>query len=92
MEEECRELRRRVKDAELENRNYKIKLRNASYSKRFNFHSPIPKNNNRPLDFYKKFKVSPNLATQYYETAQKIADEKKELAKLEEQYKVICNF
>jgi hypothetical protein len=57
-------------------------LRNASYSKRFNFHSPIQKNNNQPLEFYKKFKVSQNYAVQYNEILQKIAEEKKSQAVL----------
>ena len=58
----------------MQNRKYKISLRNASYTKRFNFHSPIPKNNSTPLDFFKKFKVSSNYAGKYGETVQKIQD------------------
>lgn len=49
LEQECIEIRKKVKTKEMENRRYKIMLRNASYSKKFNFHSPIPKNNNSPL-------------------------------------------
>lgn len=34
---------------QIHNHRAKINLRNASYTKRFNFISPIPKNNDKPI-------------------------------------------
>lgn len=46
---------------QIHNHRAKISLRNASYSKRFNFISPIPKNNDKPLEYKPKFIVKEQL-------------------------------
>ena len=71
--EECRQLRRDIKDLEIRNRREKIALRAASYTKVFKFHSPIAKNNSRPIEFRTKFVLSERLAGKYHEAKRKIA-------------------
>lgn len=46
---------------EIENNKLRISLRNASYTKKFNFISPIHKNNDQPIEFRSKFNVDTEL-------------------------------
>jgi len=62
--------------AEIANNRLKIHLRSASYSKRFNFISPISKNNDRPIEFTTKFKVKQELINQLEEILREIDEEK----------------
>lgn len=60
---------------QIHNHRTKISLRNASYSKRFNFISPIHKNNDQPIEFRAKFKVKQSLVDHMDELAQRIKEE-----------------
>jgi hypothetical protein len=60
---------------QIHNHRTKISLRNASYSKRFNYISPIPKNNDKPLEFRGKFKAQKHMVDKLEELCQNIKDE-----------------
>ena len=62
---------------QIKNKRLKIKLRNASYTKRFNFISPLKKNNDKPLEYIPIHPV--NQATVEYcdELKRRILEEKK---------------
>lgn len=60
---------------QIHNHRAKISLRTASYTKRFNFISPIPKNNDKPIEFRSKFAVKKVLVDQLEELERKIKEE-----------------
>ncbi len=91
-DQECKDTRKMIKQLEMSNRREKISLRAGSYSKRFNFHSPITKNNARPIQFRTKFVVSQRLAEKYYGTKKLIADEKLQHVALQDKMQVLNSY
>ena len=60
---------------QIHNHRTKISLRNASYTKRFNYISPIPQNNDEPLEFKAKFKVQKHMVDKLEELSRRIKEE-----------------
>lgn len=84
LDEEKKETRKALMMLEIENRREKISLRNASYTKRYNFISPIGKNNDKAIEFIPKFKVKQELINRQEELAEQI-NHQKHLANVQEQ-------
>ena len=77
LEEEKIDLRKEIIAREIKNKREKIQLRNASYTKRFNFISPLAKNNDQPLEYIPTRTVSKATVDYCDELKRKIAEEKR---------------
>jgi hypothetical protein len=62
---------------QIHNHRTKISLRNASYTKRFNYISPIPKNNDKPIEYKPKVIIEKHLFDKVDELGYLIQEEQR---------------